>query len=135
MSGIEAAFFGAVGQTAERKVSKNGKAYLRMSVRAGDGDAAQWVSVLAFDPEAVELADRFVKGARVYCEGSLTTSEWTGQDGKPRFGLSVMSWHCRLAAIGRNKAKPKTKKAGDGGERPAGNTFYNDQIPFAPEVR
>jgi len=41
----------------------------RVSFRVGDGDGAQWVSVLAFDPEAVEVADKLVQGARVYVEG------------------------------------------------------------------
>ena len=40
MSGIEAAFFGALGSDVERKVSKSGKSYLRLSIRVGDGDAA-----------------------------------------------------------------------------------------------
>ena len=134
---IEAAFFGALGQVAEQKISKSGRPYLRFSVRIGDGDGAQWVSVLAFDPQAVDIADKFVRGARVYVEGKLSTSEWTGQDGKPRFGLSVMSFHCRLAQIGRQKGKcgyvsPRSAPAG---RLPAaGNDFYNDEIPVAPEV-
>jgi single-stranded DNA-binding protein len=101
-----------------------------MNVRAGDGDGAQWVSVLAFDPEAIELADRFVKGARI--EGRLSTSEWTGQDGKPRFGLSCMSWHCRLAQIGRNRPhKPRSARSdSEKGNAPSANTFHDDKIPF-----
>ena len=66
---IECAFFGTLGRDCERKVSSTGKKYLRLSVRVGDGDGAQWVSVLAFDPEAVEVADKLVQGARVYVEG------------------------------------------------------------------
>jgi len=53
---IECAFFGTLGRDAERKTSATGKRYLRLSVRVGDGDGAQWVSVLAFDPEAIEVA-------------------------------------------------------------------------------
>ena len=65
---LEVACFGVLGQDAERKISKTGREYLRFSMRVGDGDGAQWISVLAFDPEAVELADRFLKGARAYVE-------------------------------------------------------------------
>jgi single-stranded DNA-binding protein len=93
------------GPDAESKVSKSGKPYLRLNVRAGDGDAAQWVSVMAFDPEAVSLASKFIKGTRTYIEGSIKLDEWTAQDGTKRHGLSVMSWHCKLAAIGRNRPK------------------------------
>jgi single-stranded DNA-binding protein len=103
MSGIEAAFFGALGRDAEAKTSKTGKAYLRLNMRVGDGDGAQWVSVMAFDQNAIDAADKLLKGARVYVEGSLSVTEWSGQDGVKRHGLSVMSWHCRLAQIGRNR--------------------------------
>jgi single-stranded DNA-binding protein len=136
MSGIEAAFFGALGGDAgEVRTSKNGKNYLRLNVRVGDGDGAQWVSILAFDPRAIEQADKFVKGARVYVEGRLSADEWTNAEGVKRFGLSVMSWHCRLSEIGRNK-KPQPKRNGAKPPAPdksaagsAGQEF-NDEIPF-----
>ena len=45
------------------------------------------------------------KGARIYCEGRIEISEWSGQDGAQRHGLSCLSWHTRLAQIGRHKPK------------------------------
>src|SRR5579883_2657717 len=103
-----------------------GKPYLRLSVRVGDGDAAQWVSVLAFDAEALAMASRFVQGARVYVEGRISLTEWTGKDGAKRHGLSVMAWHCRLSQIGRNKAKR------DAGVSPSNSVALplDDPIPF-----
>ena len=147
MSGIECAFLGTLGQDAELKISKSGRSYIRFSMRVGDGDSAQWLSVLAFDPEAIVIADRFVRGACVYVEGRLSTNEWTGQDGEKRLGLSVMSWHCRLAQIGRQKVKSGATKASVAAEQvyhsprsgPAGRLpgsgDFDDPIPFAPEVR
>ena len=130
---IEAAFFGSLGRDCERKVSASGKRYLRLSVRVGDGDGAQWVSVLAFDPEAIEVADKLVQGARVYVEGKLELSEWTGSNGARRQGLSVMSWHCRLPHIGRNKPKKKPSQdpapISKDGESATGD-FYSDPVPF-----
>jgi single-stranded DNA-binding protein len=104
---IECAFFGHLGRDAESKVSKAGKAYLRLAVRVGD--AAQWINCTVFDPEAITAADKFAKGAAVYCEGSIKLDEWTAADGTARHGLSCMSWHTRLAQIGRNKP-PKERK-------------------------
>ena len=141
---IECAMFGTLGQDAEQKVSKTGKPYLRFSMRVGDGDGAQWISVLAFDPDAIELADRFVKGARLYVEGRLSLSEWTNSDGVAKTGLSVMSFHTRLSAIGRNKPKRDGEKvsvaAGQSYRSPrsapagrlpsAGNDFHDDDIGF-----
>src|SRR5712671_1844411 len=87
MSGIEAAFFGALSRDAEAKTSKAGKAYLRLNIRVGDGDGAQWVSTMVFDQNAIDAADKLLKGARVYVEGSLSVTEWDGQDGAKRHGL------------------------------------------------
>jgi single-stranded DNA-binding protein len=130
MSGIESAFFGALGADAESKVSKAGKSYMRLRVRVGDGDGAQWVSVMCFDPDAIAAADKLVKGARLYVEGRISLDEWTGQDGSARHGLSCLSWHTRLSQIGRQKPK---REHDDGNERPAqrqAEPALNDEIPF-----
>jgi single-stranded DNA-binding protein len=97
---IECAFFGLLARAAELKTSKSGKPYLRFSARVGDGDGAQWISVLSFDETAIEIADKFVAGSKVYVEGRLSLSEWTNSDGVVKTGLSVMSFHTRLAQIG-----------------------------------
>jgi len=130
---IEAAFFGSLGRDAESKTSKTGKPYLRAGVRVGDGEGAQWVNVTAFDEKAIATADGFVKGARVYVEGRLSLDQWTAQDGAARTGLSCMSWHCRLAQIGRNK--PKRQR--DSSEQPNNQAApalvggdLDDEIPF-----
>ncbi|WP_271569653.1 single-stranded DNA-binding protein [Bradyrhizobium sp. CCBAU 11386] len=146
MSAIEAAFFGALGRDAESKISGSGKSYLRLNVRVGEGDNVTWVSVMAFDEKAIAVADKMVKGARLYVEGKLGLDEWTAQDGSKRHGLSVMSWHCRLSQIGKNKP-PKQNKPGpaslgrsraatsDNAPISAGAAGFDDDIPFAPEVR
>jgi single-stranded DNA-binding protein len=102
---IEAAFMGRLAADAESKISKNGKAYLRLRLRVGDGDAAQWVGVTVFDETAINNATSLVKGSTVYVEGRLSLDTWVAQDGKPRHGLSVLASHCRLAQIGRNRPR------------------------------
>ena len=99
MSGIEAAFFGTLGRDAEVRTSRGGKEYLTFSVRVGEGEAARWINVRAFDPQAIAAVDKMVKGARVYVEGSLRLDEWTAADGTKRTGLSVISEHsAKIAA-------------------------------------
>jgi len=127
---IEAALFGTLGRDAEPKTSKNGRLYLRVNIACGEGDATQWVSAMVFDERAIAVADKLVKGARVYVEGRLSLSEWTAQDGTTRTGLSVLSWHCRLSQIGRAKTKSeKPKTAPQTGPASAGAGF-DDEIPF-----
>ena len=134
MSSIEAALFGTLGRDAELKTSKNGKPYLRLNIACGEGDATQWVAATVFDERAIAAADRLIKGARVYLEGKLSLNEWTASDGTPRTGLSVLSWHCRLSQIGRNK--PDRKKEREFGSVGANaGTGFDDKIPFAPEWR
>jgi Single-strand binding protein family len=128
MSGIEAAFFGALGRDAESKVSKSGKPYLRLNVRVGDGDSAQWVSVMCFDEKAIEAAGQMIKGARIYCEGRIEISEWSARDGSPKHGLSCLSWHTRLAQIGRHKPK---RERDNGTKKHSGiDPQLNDSIAF-----
>jgi single-stranded DNA-binding protein len=131
MSAIEAAFFGALGRDAESKVSGSGKPYLRLNMRVGDGDQAQWVSVMAFDQSAIDAADKLTKGAKIYVEGRISVTEWTGQGGEKRHGLSVMSWHCRLAQIGRNRPKRASdKSARDTASASSTANDLNDEIPL-----
>jgi single-stranded DNA-binding protein len=126
---IECAFFGTVGRDAEAKTSKNGKPYLRFSARDGDGDAAQWITVMYFGEDAVELAPKVTKGASVYVEGSLRLDTWE-QDGKSRTGLTVMSFHCRPAVIGRRRErKPAENRKSDPRQRDAAN-FHGGEIPW-----
>jgi single-stranded DNA-binding protein len=107
---IEAALFGTLGRDAELKTSSKGRACLRANIAVNEGEATTWVSATIFDQAAIDNSARFVKGARLYVEGKLSFNEWTGNDGEKRVGLSVMSWHCRLSQIGRNK--PKRKSSG-----------------------
>jgi single-stranded DNA-binding protein len=131
---IECAFFGTVGRDAEAKTSKNGKPYLRFSARDGDGDQGQWISVMYFGDDAAELGTKILKDTRVYVEGRLQLNTWD-QDGRTRAGLTVMSFHCRIPAIGRNKSKSKPKPSQNAPEPeqpPANqpNDFYSDDLPF-----
>jgi single-stranded DNA-binding protein len=131
MSGIEVAFFGVAGTDGDVRTSQKGKQYLRVNIRVGDGEGAQWISVTAFDQTAVEMGDKILKGARLYVEGRLTLDQWTAKDGAARHGLSVFAWHCRLAGIGRNK--PKRERSDN--PKPATPAqsdavgFYDDPIP------
>jgi single-strand DNA-binding protein len=136
---FEAAFLGTLGRDAESKTSKAGKSYLRLNIRTGDGDAATWINVTSFDPEAIENARRFVRGAGIYIEGRVSLDEWTGADGNKRTGLSCVPWYSRLSQIGRNKPRKSAERPASrsleltGGT--SGGASFDDTIPFAPDWR
>jgi single-stranded DNA-binding protein len=128
---IECAMFGTLGRDCEPKVSKNGRGYLKLNVRVGDGDSVTWVNVMAFIDGADELAPKLVKNAAVYVEGSIRLDEWVGQDGTEKHGLSVMARRLELSAIGKNRPQRKNKPTPDRvGKSDSTNTFYNDEIGF-----
>jgi single-strand DNA-binding protein len=127
---IECAFFGTLGRDAEAKTSKSGKEYLRLNVRVGDGDAAQWINVTSFDASAIAAVGSLVKGMRVYVEGSLKLDKWTGQDGAERHGLSCLSRHTRIPAIGRHKPKREHNGEDTPASAPTPSSFHSDEIPF-----
>lgn len=127
---IETAFFGSLAKDSELKTSKAGKRYLSARVAVSDGEKTQWIGVLAFDEKAIENAAAYCKSARVYCEGKLSLDEWTNAEGIQRHGLSVMSWHFRLAEIGRNKPKKEKEFKPFEPQAAAGADFHSDEIPF-----
>jgi single-stranded DNA-binding protein len=136
---IECALFGSLGRDAEQKTSKAGKPFMRLNVRTGDGDGAQWISCTVFDEQAIDNADKLVKGARVYIEGRLSLDEWSASDGTKKRGLSCMSWHCRLSQIGRNRPKRDEPERAAAAARqraavkkspPMVDSDLNDEIPW-----
>jgi single-strand DNA-binding protein len=126
---IDVAFYGAVVCDAEPKTSKAGKPYMRFTARAGEGDTAQFISVMYFGADAAEIAAKATKNTRIYVEGNNKLDEWIGQGGAKRHGLSCMSWYARIAEIGRNKPK---RNADDGQRSPSRqpNDFHDDDIRF-----
>jgi single-stranded DNA-binding protein len=128
MSALEVAFFGAVARDAELKTSKAGKAYLRFTCRVGENDPS-WVSTMYFGDDAPELGPRLTRGVRCYVEGSLKLDRWD-KEGVSQSGLSCMSFHCRVAAIGRRKPTRRKPEAAVKSAAPKSNNFYSDEIGF-----
>lgn len=131
---IGCAFFGHIGRDAAAKTSKNGNPYLRLSVRAGEGDATQWVTVMYFGDDVAELAPKLEKGSGVYIEGTIRLDTWEKQDGTKSSSLSVMASRCELPKIGKNRPKqerkPRERTAPAQDQAPAGGSLPDDDLPF-----
>jgi len=102
---IDCAFYGFLASDADARVSKAGKAWVRLRVGVGKDDDMQWVSVSCFG-KAAEAAATLQKGDKVYIEGTVRIDSWRGNDGIERHTLAVSSFKCeRTHKIGRARDK------------------------------
>jgi single-strand DNA-binding protein len=116
MSEIHCAFIGRVGQEPELKQSAAGKPWCRLSVVVGNDDDIQWVSCVAFGERATRICSSFHKDDKVYIEGAISLSEWTGRDGEKRTGLSVTTTRVEAPTIGRERSKRRRDDAASGSD-------------------
>lgn len=101
MAGMcKATIIGNLGGDPEMRYTQTGKAMTTFRVacnwrrRGPDGEMieeTQWFRVRCFDRRAEIANELLSRGSRVYVEGRLSSSEWTGQDGQPRTTLEIMA--------------------------------------------
>jgi single-strand DNA-binding protein len=120
---IDCAFVGRPTHDPELKQSAAGKSWCRISLAIGHGDGAQFVSCAIFGEPAEHLCATFHKNDKIYIEGAISLSEWTGKDGKSRTGLSVVVSKAEAPGIGRNRQKRSRQQA------PAANDAEPAQRP------
>ena len=102
---IDCAFYGFLASDADARISKAGKAWVRLRVGVGKDDDMQWVSVSCFG-KAAEAAATLQKGDKIYVEGTIKLDTWRGSDGIERHTLAVSSFKCeRTHKIGRARDK------------------------------
>jgi single-strand DNA-binding protein len=146
LSTIDASFIGRAGSVPELKTSQKGHPWCAFSCAVGNGSdttEVTWIRVTAFGSLAQQLCETVEKGTKLYCEGRLSLSTFTGRDGEQRTGLQLAAHHVTRMAPGANK--PERRKAPpaaasfarpmDTDSRPAGGRPVEDTIPFGPEVR
>ena len=91
------AISGNLGQDPELRFTKDNKPVCEFSIAHnevyGSGDNRQetvhWIRIVAFGKTAELVAEHKHQGDEVFVEGSLTYSEWTGDDGTKRTTLKV----------------------------------------------
>ena len=142
MRGIEAAFWGVLGNDPELKTSKSGKAFTQMSIVVSAGqddggkDVGQWLRVTCFGETAERLVHQAKKGDRVYVEGALTLNSWADKaTGEARSGLNVAAWKCeRVVNIGKHRERngeQTQKQAGSWDRMIERNRYaFNDDVGF-----
>jgi single-strand DNA-binding protein len=123
MTGIEACFTGRLGKDAELRMVKAGtmpmvsfSAAVEEKVQSDDASAT-WVRVVVFNDLAEQMAERLVKGTRVYVEGRLTAELWQPDDGRQaRVNIQVIANVLQpIGQIGRQRLRPT--RNGERGQR------------------
>ena len=91
---------GNLGRDPEKRYTQDGRPVTRFSVaattrrRERDGewaDHTEWFSVTVFGRQAETMAERVVKGTRVYVEGRLESRQYETQNGGKGFSLDVVA--------------------------------------------
>ena len=59
-------------------------------------EETEWFRVSAWNRLAEVVNQYVTKGSRLYVEGRLSSSTWTGQDGQPRFTMEIFATDVQL---------------------------------------
>lgn len=126
----------------QRTSSKSGKTFWTPSLKAKDGDAAQWWKVIVFSESAGAEFSRLSDGDALSVQGSLKVEPYD-KGGETKIGLT-----CIADAILPLRAEPKQRKKKDPTPQPArsqksapdrssldrhrcdGSDQFGDEVPF-----
>jgi hypothetical protein len=100
---------GRIWRDPERKVSSAGKPFVSASVRVGNGDAAVWWKVLAFNEAAIEELLALRDGDAISASGEFRAEIFDGRDG-PRVGFTLFADRV-ISAKRPKRERPQESKA------------------------
>lgn len=129
---------GRLGRDAVLKYTPSGMAVANFALATDctykDTEKTLWTDVSVFGKAAESLKPYLVKGKQVLVEGRLDECHaWTGQDGKPRASLRVVSE--RLQLLGGGERGEREENAPTAAERTSGTAGAaerddSDSLPF-----
>lgn len=154
-------FIGNLGADPEIRTTQGGDkvANLRLAVserwkdrNTGERrEKTEWVSVTIWGALA-GIADQYLrKGSKVYVAGKWQTRRWQDQSGNDRYSTECVlnGFDAKLIMLdgpsgdrgegggdyGGQQGQQQSRSDGYGSGGRPGGTHYEDEIPFAPEVR
>ncbi|HEY4846814.1 MAG TPA: single-stranded DNA-binding protein [Methylocella sp.] len=92
----------------EQHTSKAGKPFVTATIRAKDGEAAQWWKVLAFAETARAELMRLTDGDALSVQGALQAETYE-KDGATRLSLSVVADQVLALRQPRRATEPRCK--------------------------
>ena len=95
---------GALIADPQRRESKAGTEFATATLRIGDGDEANFVSIAAFGEHAARLLDHR-RGEPLSVSGRAKLNSWTARDGSEKHGLAVT-----VGEIASLKPRPRSIK-------------------------
>ena|SRR5215831_13931573 len=104
---IVCGFTGILSADAVKRQSKNGKDWVSLSVKVGNGPNTQWINTSVFGNDVANVAD-LKAGASIYIEGTIELRRWENHAGHKMAGLSAVATFCRPIDL-----RAKSKREGN----------------------
>ena len=82
---------GSLWKPPEPRTSKAGNPFVTATIRAKDGDAAQWWKIVAFSEDVQTELMRLVEGDVLSVQGSFKAELYTAQNGETKISLSIIA--------------------------------------------
>jgi single-stranded DNA-binding protein len=117
---------GNLHKPAVSRVSQKGKEFVTASVRAQDGEATTWASVICFDEAAKAELLRLSPGDALSVQGRAKLGVYEGKDGQSHASLDIV-------ADGVLPAKPKPRPRAETGTK--GRRKHDPRDPIADHRR
>lgn len=111
---------GQLFRAPQSRTSKAGKPFITATLKAKDGDGAQWWKLLVFSETAQAELLRLSDGDALAVQGTLKVELYQPEGGEPRLSLSIVADH--VLALRQPQRQRERKAAGESNE--AGN--YQD---------
>ena len=133
---------GNLGRDPEVRFSQDGTKIVNFSVATSERwkdkqtgeprEKTEWHRVVLFNERLADVAEKYLKkGSKVYIEGALQTSKWTGNDGNERYTTEVALQRFRgeltmLDTRGGGGGSEQAAETAGAGEPPAWDSPGND---------
>ena len=140
---------GNLGKDPEVRYAPSGQAIANINIATTESwkdknpgekqEKTEWHRVVFFSRLAEIVGEYLKKGSQVYIEGRLQTRKWQDKEGKDRYTTEIVANEMQMLGSrqgggapsddynqDKSHSKPKTEAAG----APAGNSDFDDDIPF-----
>ena len=124
---------GRIVKSPELRMTSGGKDITEFNVAVNDGKRVDYVGVIAWGKNAVNICNYLEKGSELVVQGKLQNDRWEDKNGNKQSKLKVLCSVPHFTA----QNKPSGGNAGFSPPPPADNSYFNqpsnqddDDLPF-----